>query len=193
MNVSPPLIDGFIPHPDVRERFEITIHAPADLVMEIARDFDMQSLPIVRAIFWLREKVMRCASSAPRKPQGILEETMALGWGLLAERPGRLIICGATCQPWLADVKFSPVEPADFEAYAEPGQVKIAWTLEADALGPAATRFAQETRVVATDEHARTQFRRYWRWARFGIISIRLLLLPAVRRAAERRWTAERD
>jgi hypothetical protein len=41
---------------------------------------------------------------------------------------------------------------------------------------------------VATDAPARARFRRYWRWARFGIVAIRLLLLPAVRREAERRW-----
>jgi hypothetical protein len=153
----------------------------------------MQSLPIVKAIFWLREKAMRGGSHAPRKPQGILEETKALGWGLLAEQPGRHVICGARCQPWQADVTFTALPPGDFEAYAEPGQVKIAWTLEADELGPALTRFAQETRAVATDEHARTRFRRYWHWARFGIISIRLLMMPAVRRAAERRWAVERE
>jgi hypothetical protein len=90
-------------------------------------------------------------------------------------------------------VTFSPLAPAEFAAYANPGQVKIAWTLEADALGPALTRFAQETRVVATDEHARTQFRRYWRWARFGIIAIRLLMIPALRREAERRWATAED
>jgi hypothetical protein len=33
---------------------------------------------------------------------------------------------------------------------------------------------------------------RYWRWARFGIIAIRLFMLPAVRREAERRWVVER-
>jgi hypothetical protein len=43
---------------------------------------------------------------------------------------------------------------------------------------------------VATDAGARLKFRRYWRWARFGIVAIRLLLLPAIRRAAERRWAA---
>jgi hypothetical protein len=41
---------------------------------------------------------------------------------------------------------------------------------------------------VATDAQALRKFRRYWRWARFGIIAIRVLMLPAVRRAAERRW-----
>jgi len=82
----------------------------------------------------------------------------------------------------------SPVAPEQFAAYAEPDQVKIAWTLEAEALGPALTRFATETRVVATDDHARTKFRRYWRIFGIGIVMIRRLLLPALRRQAERQW-----
>ena len=184
-------LDQFIPHADVRERFEITIRAPADLVMVVASNYDMRSVPIVKAIFWLREQFMRSGSHATRKPQGILEETKALGWGVLSEQPGRLVICGAACQPWLADVRFSAVAPEDFDAYAAPDQVKIAWTLEAEELGPALTRFAQETRVVATDDTARRRFRAYWRWARFGIVAIRLLLLPAIRRKAERRWAVE--
>jgi hypothetical protein len=183
-------IDGFVPNPDARERFEITIRAPADIVMEVARDFDMQSLPAVKAVFRLRELLMGARPSSPRKPQGILDETRALGWDILAESPGRSVICGATCQPWLADVKFTPVPAAQFAALAEPDRVKIAWTLEAEAIGPARTRFAQETRAVATDAESRRKFRRYWRWARFGIVAIRLLLLPEIRREAERRWEA---
>lgn len=193
VSASPSLLDRFIPHPEARERFEVCVRAPASLVMEVACNFDMQSLPVVKAIFWLRERALRSESPAPRKPQGILEETRALGWGLLAEQPGTFVACGAACQPWHANVTFSPVAPAEFLAYATPGQVKIAWTLEAHAQGPALTRFAQETRVAATDGHARTLFRRYWRWARFGIISIRLLMLPAIRREAERRWATEQS
>ena len=39
---------------------------------------------------------------------------------------------------------------------------------------------------MATDAGASDKFRRYWRFARFGIIAIRLLILPAIRRDAER-------
>jgi hypothetical protein len=52
------ILDRFIPHPDVRERHEITIKAPAGFVLDVARNFDMQSIPMVRAIFWLRAKVL---------------------------------------------------------------------------------------------------------------------------------------
>lgn len=184
-------LDRFIPRPDVRERFEITIRAPAGIVMAEAVNFDMQSPPPVRAVFRLREKLMGATRSRPRQPQGLLADTTSLGWGLLAEQPDRLVVCGAACRPWLADVKFTALAPEHFADFAAPEQVKIAWTLEAEPLAPATTRFAQETRVVATDAAAREKFRRYWRWARFGIIGIRLLMLPAVRRAAERRWANE--
>lgn len=196
MNSAPPSvkavpapIDRFVPNPDIRERFETTIEAPADLVMQLAADFDMQSVGAINAIFRLRERLMGAARVAPRPSRGLLDDMKSLGWGVLAEQPGRHVVCGARCQPWLADVKFTALDPAEFASCAQPNQVKIAWTLEAEALGPALTRFAQETRAAATDEQARRRFRRYWRWARFGIIAIRLLMLPALRRTAERRWS----
>jgi hypothetical protein len=185
-------LDRFIPAPDVRERFEVVVHAPAAVVLQTASTFDMQSLVLVKAIIRLREWLLRTSRPAPRPPQGLLEETRRLGWGVLDEAPGRYVICGARCQPWEPDVRFVALPPAAFAAYAEPGQVKIAWTLEALAVAPEVTRLAQETRAVATDEPARRRFHRYWRWARFGIVAIRRLMLPAVRRAAERRWALER-
>ena len=184
-------LDRFVPEPEITERFETTVRAPADLVMDVAAHFDMQSLRVVKSIFWLREKLMRASPSGHRKPQGILEETKSLGWGVLAEQAGRLVVCGATCQPWLPRVKFSALAPDEFVTYAEPDHMKIAWTLETEEIGPAITRFAQETRAVSTDQQARIKFRRYWRWARFGIITIRLLMMPAVRRASERRYLVE--
>ena len=191
MNVPSPL-DAFIPRPDVRERLSTTIRAPASIVMDEATQFDLQALPLIRLTFRLREILMRASPSAvPRKPQGLLAEMRSLGWGTLVVQQARLIVCGATCRPWQAEVVFTPISPDAFASYAEPDQVKIAWTLETESLGPARTRFRHETRAVATNAEARAKFRGYWRWARFGIVGIRLLLLPAIRRNAERRWASE--
>lgn len=189
--MSPALLDRFIPAPDVRERFATTIAAPPAVVMRVAAAFDLQSVPAVRSIFRLREILLGTKTGPVREPLGIVEETRRLGWGVLDEQPGRYLVCGARCQPWLADVKFTAIDPPAFADWAAPDKVKIAWTLEAEELAPALTRFAQETRVVATDDAARAKFRRYWRWARFGIVAIRLLMLPAVRREAQRRWVAD--
>lgn len=183
-------LDQFIPEPDIRERFDTVVKAPAELVIDVAKSFDMQSIWLIRTIFRLREIIMG-SGGKPRKPQGTLAETRSLGWGTLIEEP-TLIVCGARCQPWMENVKFTAIPADEFAAYAEPGQVKIAWTLEAEELEPEVTRFAHETRAVATDAFAKAKFARYWRWARFGIIAIRLLLMPAIRREAERRWTVDK-
>jgi hypothetical protein len=185
-------LDAYLPRPQVRERFETRVRAPAPLVLEVASGFDLQSLPVVHAIFRLRELLMRASSPPAREPRGLREEMLGLGWGLLEDRPD-LLACGAACRPWEADVTFMPVARQDFAGFADPGRVKIAWTLEARALDPGTTLFVQETRAAGTDGEARARFARYWRWARFGIIAIRLLLLPAIRKAAERRWSSERS
>jgi hypothetical protein len=183
------VLERFMPYADERKRHEITIRAPARLVLEVARHVDMQSIRIVRALFWLRAKLLGARMpAAARRPTGLVADMLVLGWGCLADEPGHVFVAGAACQPWLADVVFSPIALEQFAAYAEPDQVKIAWTLEAEALGPALTRFATETRVVATDAQARAKFRRYWRVFGIGIVMIRRLLLPVIRRQAERQW-----
>jgi hypothetical protein len=185
-------LDPFIPAFDIRERHSIVVRAPAETVFAAAAAFDFQSLGFIRAIIRARQFLLH-STRVERQPQPFLQEALKMGWGVLAQEPGACFVAGARCQPWLGDVVFTPVSPAEFAGYAEPNQVKIAWTLEVESLGPASSRLSTETRAVATDETARRRFRRYWRWARFGIVTIRLLMLPAIRRQAEREWrrTAE--
>jgi hypothetical protein len=186
---APSPIDQFIGRADVTERHQTLVRAPAPLVFDVAEHFDLQAIPVVRAIFWLRSVLLRSDTrDLWRKDRGLVAETAAMGWGALLHEPGRLYVAGALAQPWLADVRFTPVPPGEFSAFAAPDMVKIVWTIEADPVGPALTRFRSETRVVATDEPARRKFRRYWRIFGMGIVLIRWLLLPAVRREAERQY-----
>jgi hypothetical protein len=181
------LVNWFMPVADIRECHEALVHAPAEIVLDAARSMDMQSIPVIRAIFWLRGKLLGATPVPERRPQGLVAETAGLGWGVLAERPGRELVMGAVTQPWKANVKFTPVAPDRFAAFAEPNLVKIVWTLEAEPLGPSLARFRTETRAVATDGAAQKKFLHYWRWAGFGIGLIRWLFVPALRREAERR------
>ena len=179
-------LDRFIPRYDVRERHSIRVSAPANVTFDVARTISLRSIPAVRAMFWLRARAMGASGVDRVGDRGFVDEALAMGWGTLADDPGRLFVAGAECQPWIADVVFRAVPPEDFESFAEPDRVKIAWTLEVEPLGPAASRFSTETRVVATEPEARRKFLRYWSVARYGIIAIRWILLPAVRREAER-------
>lgn len=177
-------LDPFMPVFDVRERHAVTVRAPAPLVYQAAMQMDIQSLPLVRLIFWARGRLMR-SEPARRMTRGFVEETRALGWVCLLERPGELYLSGAACQPWVGNVVFESIAPDRFRAFAEPGRVKIAWTIECQSCGTTLTELASETRAVATDGDSRRRFMAYWQWARVGIIAIRWLFLPAIRRRAE--------
>jgi hypothetical protein len=190
---GPSAIDAFIDQPDVSESHQTVVRAPADVVFDVAEHFDLLSIPAIKAIFGLRERVFRVQGKPRRGPIGIVAETKAMGWGVLAYRPGREIVMGAVTQPWLGDVKFRPVPSGEFRSFSEPDFVKIAWTLEAEPMAPAVTRFRTQTRVLATDRHARRKFRIYWMFAGFFIVLIRRIGNRAIRREAERRIRARED
>lgn len=184
------LLDRFMPRYDVAERHHVRVVAPADVTLAAAADMNLQQSGLVRAIFRTRELVMRSRTVQQTAPQGLLAQVKALGWGVLAETPGREIVMGAVTQPWKADVVFRTVAPSEFASFAEPGYVKIAWTLRADPLGPTESIFRTQTRVVATDAIARARFRRYWAFVSPGIRLIRRLVLSPLKSEAEHRASA---
>jgi hypothetical protein len=182
-----PLLDQLMPVFDVAERHQIHVAAPADITFAAACDQDLMSLPLVRAIFKTREIVLGGERDTLERPHGLLALAKSIGWGVLAEVPGREVVIGAVTQPWYANVVFRPLPPHEFATFDEPDYVKIVWTLRADATSPHDSVFRTETRAVTTDAAARTKFR--WYWARFspGILLIRWLSLGPTRRDAERR------
>jgi hypothetical protein len=184
------LLDQFMPDYEVGERHEIDVAAPAALTMAAAREMDVYRSPLVHAIFAVRTLPSRLRGVPAREPASLLTETLAIGWRILAEVPDRGIVVGAVTQPWRAEVQFRGLDPDAFAGFAEPGYARIAWTLEAVPLGPAASRFRTETRVSTTDPRARTLFRRYWAVVSPGILLIRRQSLKLVKTDAERRYHA---
>lgn len=180
-------IDRFIPEGDIAECHQTIVHAPADVVLDVAEHYDLRSSFIVDMIFRLRSLLMGAVKTPPRTAQGIVDETTSLGWGVLSRTSGREIVVGAVTRPWVADVTFRAIPADSFVAFDDPGYVKIVWTLEVEPLSDGRTRFRTQTRVLATDDEARRSFRSYWRRAAPGILMIRWLMVPAVRREAERR------
>lgn len=185
-----PLLDRFMPEYEVAERHEVRVKAPPEITLAAAAETDLQQSPVVRAIFRARELVLGAKPDAPARPKGLLAEVTTLGWGMLAETPGREIVVGAVTQPWMANVVFRTLPPDRFRDFQEPGFVKIVWTLRADPAGTGESIFRTETRVTTTDPRARSKFR--WYWARFspGIVLIRRFMLGPLKSEAERRARA---
>ncbi len=179
-------LDRFMPTFEVRELHETVVRAPANVTYESALALDLTRSPLVRAIFRGRELLMG-ATSARKAEQGFLREIVDVGWGVLAEEPGRMMIFGAATQPWRANVKFRAIPAHEFAAFSEPGYAKIAWGFWVDARGVATSEFHTETRVVTTDPGSRERFRLYWAFFSPGIRLIRHEILRLVRADAERR------
>jgi len=186
------LLDQLLPQYDVCERHAIRVAAPADVTLAAAKDFELESSRIVRAIFKGRELILRSSPDETQRPKGLLEQMKSIGWAVLAETPHEIVM-GAVTRPWDANPVFRGIAPAEFAAFAEPGYVTIAWTLRADPADDGGSTFRTETRAVATDADARRKFRWYWSFLSPGIILIREAMLRPVANAAERAWRLDGD
>jgi hypothetical protein len=181
-----------MPDYEVAERHEVRVHAPADATFLAARDVDLSRSPIVRAIFAGRSLLMGAEAKGDDGPAPLVEKVLALGWGILAEVPGRKVVLGAVTKPWNANVVFESVEPDAFAAFDRPDYAKIVWTLEAQAVDAETSIARTETRVTTTDPESRERFRRYWATVSPGVLLIRRQMLRVLRRDAERAWHAGR-
>ena len=181
------LLDRFLPNPEVRERYETRVRAPADITWAAAQELDFARSPVVRAIFSARELLMGSKADGGKTAQPFLDQIRALGWRRLAEEPGRALVFGAVTQPWEANVIFRGLDPEEFIGFDRPGFAAIAWTLEARPENLDESLFRTETRVRTTDPESRERFRRYWSIMSPGIRLIRVESLRLVRNDAELR------
>jgi hypothetical protein len=181
------LLDRFMPRYHVAERHQIGVAAPREVTFGALMDVDLRDSRVIRAIFKGRQILLGADADKQPDARGLVAMTKALGWGVLAEEPGREIIMGAVTQPWKANVVFRSLAPHEFASFCEPGYVKIVWTLRADVAGPGESIARTETRGIATDPEARRKFRSYWAKFSPGVFFIRAISLRMVRKEAERR------
>ena len=181
------LLDRFIPDPEVAEHHQIDINAPADVVLIAAKEMEFLTSPVIRAIFKTRELFLGGEPDNREHPTALVDQMQSIGWVVLAERPGREIVFGSVTQPWQATPVFRSVPAGEFLAFAEPGYVKIIWTLRADPIDHARSSFHTETRVCTTDAAARRRFRNYWSFVAPGVEVIRMAMLRPLKRAVEQR------
>lgn len=182
-----PLLDRFMPTYEIAERHHIAVAAPAEITFNAAREMDLNQSMIVRGVFRARELVLGAEPDAAEQPQGIVALMTSIGWGVLAEVPGRELVMGAVTQPWKANVVFRALPPDQFAAFNDAADVKIVWTLRADPVDAAHSIFRTETRALTTDAAARRNVRRYWSFLSPGIIVIRWMSLGPLKVDAERR------
>lgn len=170
------MIERWLPTPDVRTRHRRRIEAPIDAVWAALATANLLDSRLARLLFALRGLPSRGLT---------LDRLSELGFAVLERRPPTLIVLGLVARPWRLDGGLRPTDAAHFDAFDEPGYVRIAWSfLLAPVRDGSATLLVTETRVAATDAHARRRFGRYW-WV-VGPFSgmVRRMMLGAVARGS---------
>jgi hypothetical protein len=176
------LLDEILPKFDFRSRHDRHVLAPPEKVAEAAEryQFDRDSSPLVRLMFRLR---------GLRIPSGSVRDALtALGFTVLAERPGEEIVAGTIGRFWTLreqDNLEAPRDLEDFHAFSPPGWAKGVITVRVEPRDDGSSTLVTETRVLCMDERARRRFAVYW--ALISLFSgwIRRDLLGGIARIAE--------
>jgi len=188
-------LDDHLPRFDFVERHALDVSAPPAAAFAAIRRADLGGGPLTRTLFFLRalpglavaprETARRFL--ARREPLPLTFGALAsVGFVILGEDPGREIVLGTIGRFWRPSGGMRPFASAEFGAFAEEGWAKAAWNFRVEARPSGGAILFTETRVLCTDPLSRRRFRRYWRIVRPFSGLIRIEMLSAIRREAER-------
>ena len=174
------LIDELLPGWDFRSRYDRKIAAEPAQVWAALHTVTYRELPLTKLLMSVR-------TAGRARLDGPLAEGLRMP--VLGQAEAREAVLGQVARYWTPRPVGGPAAsrtPEGFARFAEPGWAKAALSLQLTPLPGGRTLLAAETRVLATDPAARRAFARYWRLIRAGGGLIRLELLRAVARRAER-------
>jgi hypothetical protein len=187
------LIDRQLARYDYRDAYQVVVMAPPEAVYDAVMQLDFLRLPLIRALFAIRElpaRTWRRLTSPPAMPaasRARLSELLDVGaFILLGERPGREIVLGSVGRPWRPDYGPIHVAPSSFAAFADPGFAKIAWSWMVKPIGSGQTLLVVEWRTQLTDEDARSHFGRYWAMVSRGVRLLARVALGRIKIDCER-------
>lgn len=183
------LLDRLMPEYEFHEIHQVRLSAPPERTLDAVTRATPGEMPLVRLLFGIRSLPGRIAGKRglpTRSTQPLLQQMLAAGFVLLAEEPGREVVCGVIGQMWKVRGGMAPTvrDVQEFVAFEERGYAKAAMNFYVEAAG-GGTRLTTETRVHTTDADACRKFGRYWRVIQPGSAAIRRSWLRAAKRRAE--------
>jgi len=186
------VLDDWLATYDLAERHELVVAAPMADVRSAIDEIDLLRVPVVAALFAARALPSMLTAQGRRSlPRHLtMGDLVQRGFRVLAETDDTLVL-GLAGRFWTPRGAIAELGAGDFERFDRPDHVRCAWSFElADRDG--ATLLATETRVAATNDAARRKMLRYWRV--IGPFSglVRLEMLRAIARRAERATTGLR-
>ena len=178
-------IDEFLPRYDTAERHQITVHAPPDRAYAAVKSIDLLRIPVVAGLLALRGIPRIFSGDLPLSRRLGFDQLVEAGFVVLDEIPGEEIVLGLVGQFWRPTAAFRRIAAEEFVPFDEAGYAKAAQNFAVESHGSTSTLIT-ETRVQFTDDDARRQFSRYWRFVGPFSGLIRTQILRRVQREAER-------
>lgn len=182
------LIDSFAPNADEFELHRIQIDASPEVVRRALWTTDLGGSLIIKALMGLRglpEFILHGGRRPPTDVHVTLKALIKGGFGLLANELDEIVL-GVNGRFWRPTGNLFPFDRADFDEPIPAGQARGVWNFSIKPSG-SGTILATETRVTCGDPNSLKKFRRYWLVVRPFSGLIRLVMLRAVKREAERR------
>lgn len=171
-------LDKLLPEYDRIERHEVVVHAPCDAARRAAEEVAFTDIRGLQELMSLR-----VGKRVRLKPVPLLATMTSPGAGFSQlSRTEQEFVAGNVGRPWNGERPRQVKSADEFRGFHDPGYAKIAFNLRFEAAGDGACRVTSETRILATDEGARSSFTRYWRVIYPGSALIRVLWLDAVER-----------
>ncbi len=178
----PQRLDDFLPEYQFHEYHETVVQAPIDRVAEASRQVSFADMPAAVWLMRIRDLAGGRASEGRPNARPILEMMAQPGTGFLpldVSDPHEIVF-GMVGQPW-TNRPPPPVTTAEqFQAFAAPGQIRVAFNIRVADEGQGRVRLSTETRALGNDPAARRLFARYWRIIYPGSAIIRRVWLDAI-------------
>lgn len=187
------LLDDFLPVYHFTEVHSTVVNAPPGDVYRAVKAITPAELSwVFHLLFKIRSLPARFRGKTGLEfsaPQPLLGQMLEGGFVLLADKAEREIVFGMVGQFWKlsggAGVSLSHAQ--DFVEFDRPDYGRVAanfYVSQADGHGN--VRVSTESRTYVPDPQARKKFGRYWRVIYPGSAYIRVLMLKAIKRRAER-------
>jgi len=171
------LIDEFLPEHDFIETHNILIRADAADIYRVANEIDFSESFIIRWLFRLRG--MTAENLTLRALRKSRFET-------LGETLNKEMVLGLVGRFWTIQGGLKKIDAESFKKFDKAGYAKAVWNFSLDSEVDR-TRLTTETRIKCLDADSRRSFGRYWMFIQPFSGLIRMEILKAIKRRAERR------
>jgi hypothetical protein len=159
-------IQSYLRNPRHTETMRIFVKAKPAVAWELARHYDMFSVPWVQFLFNLRtvsDLFHKGKKTLGDKGKGAIDEIAEndKGFKILHETPGKDVVVGAIGKFWHLDIPFAEVEAEEFEDFNESGWGKVAWSITVEPFLTGST-ICFELRTSATDDESWRKLNLYY-------------------------------